>query len=67
MTRWWDVPAELIMYASVGVFILSGLVLLGYVVTGVDTLAHFWTRFVVALVWVSAFFALLSALAVIFG
>lgn len=61
------VEAALVMYVAVACFILFGLVLLGFTVTGTRSTVQRWAQILFLIVWVSAFVALCAALGVIFG
>jgi len=61
----YDPDWALIMNISLGVFLGSTVVLVAFVLYGVQTHVHYWTRMVTATIWVSAILAFLGALGVV--
>lgn len=62
----YDIDASLVMYVAGGVFMLAGLVLMGFAIDGADTVFARYARFVAVVTVVSAVLTFLAALAVIF-
>ncbi len=63
----YGIDAALVMYVATGVLMIGSITLIGFAVAGADTIPTRLARLVAVVTFVSAWLALVMALAVIFG